>query len=236
MQDLRRDFRTALCQGDYEQAERLANNQLALEGESSYWLNEMGILLLAQGRLAESLLHLDRAAAANAHNIEAILNGAIVLADLGFYDESQTRFEAARSMEAGTEGDATAPETPLSAGIATAEVLAEKLVELSRLFQSIGHLEKAKEELFRSISIRDNASARLDLARLALKAGNAEKSLEELEIARKLAPENPEVHVVAALCHVERGRREEALDALSKAEYLDDRSRISAILRHTIGQ
>lgn len=235
MQDMRRDFRTTLCLGDYDQAERLATNQLALEGESSYWLNEMGLLLLVQGRFPEALLHFDRAAAADSLNAEALLNGAVMLADLGFYDESQLRFEAVRAIENSAIEPQTTEDTPLSAGASTSRMLATKRTELGRVFIEAGNQQKATEEFAQSILIRDNPEAHIELARIALKSGMHEKSLKELEAARILDPTNSEVHVIAAQCYFASNRPSDALAELSKAELLDDRSRTGSILRHTIG-
>jgi tetratricopeptide (TPR) repeat protein len=234
MQDMRRDFRTTLCLGDYDQAERLATNQLALEGESSYWLNEMGLLLLVQGRLPEALLHFDRAAAADSLNAEALLNGAVMLADLGFYDESQLRFEAVRAIENSTGKSFSTADIPMSAGASTGRMLAAKHTEMGRLFNSTGNQQKATEEFTRSISLRDNSESHIELARIALKNRMPEETLQELEAARMLDQSNPEVHVIAAQCHLANNRTSEAMAALSQAELLDDRSRTGSILRHTI--
>lgn len=234
MHDMRNDFRVALHSGDYEQAERLANNQLALLGESSLWLNEMGMLLLAQGRYAEALLHFDRAAAADSNNIEAILNGSIVLADLGFYDEAASRFDAARAIEGNSGTEPPAREFSLAQGHTTTNTLAQKTLEIAKIYKQLGELVRAEEEIRKSISIHESAAAFIELARLHLAKNEGERALDTLENARRIEPMNAEIHVVAAQCHLMKDRRNEALDSLSRAELLDDKSQTGSVLRRAI--
>jgi tetratricopeptide (TPR) repeat protein len=234
MHDMRNDFRVALYSGDYAQAERLANNQLALLGESSLWLNEMGILLVSQGRLAEALLHFDRAATADSSNLEAILNGAVVLADLGFYSEAAQRFEAARAIESGTEGDTSPPVVPLSEGKTTALKLAEKSLEIAKIFVQLGNFEKAEAEIRHALSIQENQDAFFELAKVFIQKGEPEKALDALEQARQRNPSNPEIYVLAAQCHIMNKHSADAEDALVRAELLEDKSHVGALLRRSI--
>ncbi len=234
MQDMRNDFRVALYSGNYEQAERLGNNQLALLGESSLWLNEMGSLFLALGRFAEALLHFDRAAAADSNNIEAILNGAIVLADLGFYDDAAVRFHAARAVEGRVEGDSPAAEIPLLKGKTTTRTLAEKVLEIAKIYRQLGDNARAEEELRKSISIQETAEAQMEIARILIESGEADKALDALENARRIDPMKPEIHILAAQCHLIKDQRGDALDSLGRADLLDDHSRAGAILRRAV--
>lgn len=234
MHDMRNDFRVALCSGDYEQAERLATNQLALLGESSLWLNEMGILLVSQGRLAEALLHFDRSAAADNSNLEAILNGAIVLADLGFYEEASVRFDAARAIESHAEDGQPPTAKPLVQGKTTSLTLAEKALESAKIYRQLKDLAASEEGVRKSISISETSAAYTELARIFIEQDNHEKALEALNNAQRLDPSASEPLVLAAQCYLSRDLRKEALDALTKAELLGDNSRTASVLRRAL--
>jgi tetratricopeptide (TPR) repeat protein len=234
MHDMRNDFRVALCSGDYEQAERLATNQLALLGESSLWLNEMGILLVSQGRLAEALLHFDRSAAADSSNLEAILNGAIVLADLGFYEEASIRFDTARTIESQSEGDRPPNAKPLVQGKTTSLTLAEKALETAKIYRQLKDLASSEEGVRKSLSISETPEAYVELARIFIEQNSPEKAQEALNNAQRLSPSASEAFVLAAQCYLSRNLRKEALDALAKAELLGDNSRTASVLRRAL--
>ncbi len=230
MHDMRNDFRVALCSGDYEQAERLATNQLALLGESSLWLNEIGILLVSQGRLAEALLHFDRAAAADNTHLEAILNGAIVLADLGFYEEASVRFDAARAVESQADGGTM----PLVQGRTISLTLAEKSLETAKIYRQLKDLKNSEEEVRKSLSLSETSASYIELARIFIDQSIFERAQEALENALRLDPTSSEAFILAAQCYLSQNLPKEALNALSKAEILGDNSKAASVLRRAL--
>jgi tetratricopeptide (TPR) repeat protein len=236
MHDMIDDFKVALYSGDLEHAERLATNQLALLGESSRWLNNLGLVYLAQGRMAEALQHFDRAVAADEQFLEPLLNGAIILADLGYYDEAAVRYESAQQLQAkGTGYSQRDPSSmPLFAAQSIVRTVGERYLEIARIHRETGDREAAMTELKRAIQHAALPSAHLELAALYLEQEDSESALDHLEEARRLDPQNPEIHIVSAQCHLLKNRVKEAQDSLARAELLNDRSRTGAALRRSL--
>ena len=242
MQDLLNDFRVALFAGDFETAERLAQGRLDDEGENATWLNELGQVYLAQGRFSEALQFFDRAICVDPQFVEALLNGSIVLSDLGFYDEAASRFEAACALDqsvvsavpratAGTsQKEGTAGEEN---GVTGRRRVAEKHLELAALHSSLGQWNDALMQCEKACATSESADGRIELARALLNLERVDAALFELERARRIDPRHPQIHVLAALCYVVQSRREDALDALGRAELLSDHSKTGEILRRS---
>lgn len=79
------------------------------------------------------------------------------------------------------------------------------------------------------------AMGRVELGRLQLKQGASDVALEQLDIARSLAPENPRAHYLFALAADETGRRNESRRALEVAlalreGYADAQVRLAGVL------
>ncbi len=79
------------------------------------------------------------------------------------------------------------------------------------------------------------AMGRVELGRLQLKQGASDFALQQLDIARSLAPENPRAHYLFALAADETGRRTEARRALEVAlalreGYSDAQVRLASVL------
>lgn len=235
MQDKLNEFRIALFGGESDHAERIALGCLAQLGESALWLNELGGLACSQGRFAEALQYYDRAVCADPWFVEALLNGAIVLSDLGFYDEAQARFAAAGELDSAEWNDACQSK-PIVAkratdGVSAARKVAEKHMDTAELYLGLGRLNEASEELTRASQICDSAAVHIALARVFLLKKECDTALAELECARTLEPRNGEVHVVAAQCYLLQEKSLEAREALARAELLRDRSNTGSVLR-----
>ena len=119
------DFRSALFAGDFYLAENIGLTQVQQNGEKADWLNELGVLYLMKGDLPEALRFFDRAILSDANFIEAQFNAAIILSDLGFYEEATSRFSEACSRE----------------GV----LLAQKHYDMSLFYQSVRRLPEAEE-------------------------------------------------------------------------------------------
>ena len=127
MQNSLNDFRSALFAGDFYLAENIGLVQIQQNGEKPDWLNELGVLHLMKGELPEALRYFDRAKASDINFIEAQFNAAIILSDLGFYEEAASRFAEACKRE----------------GV----LLAQKHFDMSLFYQSVRRLLEAEEEL-----------------------------------------------------------------------------------------
>jgi tetratricopeptide (TPR) repeat protein len=231
--------------GQWEQAEALAAARLRDEGESEEWLSRHALSCMAQGRFAEALQSLDRAACVNPASPEALLAGCVVLADLGFYDEAAKRDEAARALSreegavvgsvtrnASSPGWSSIPASRSLPGATVALELAHR--ELALTYLDAHDAARAQEQIERALELRETPDGRRILARVHVRQGDPARALVELERARQSAPHDPSAHVDAALCYVALGRENEARDALVRAETLGDASRTGAVLRRAL--
>jgi len=236
------EFAVAYASGDFENAEQLIVEALAEHPDDSGWLNQLGLLYFAQGQYSDALAAFDRAICSDPHFLEPLLNGAIVLSDLGYYDEAAQRFEAARLLDASTPsqagamGASTAPPPPLgqlpaSLGVAIGRAAAEKYLNLSDSLMELNLFTRAQEAAEEACRHYDNARGRLQLARTYLAQMQPDRALFEIENARRHDPRFVELHVFSALLHLVRDERPQALDALTRAEMLADTTALGQVLR-----
>ena len=233
MQENLVEFRMALFSGDWDTAERMAYGALQELGENAIWLNELGQLYFSQGRFSDALQCFDRAIVADPWKIESLLNGAIVLSDLGLYEEATQRYQAACALDNASEADKNLNRPVLSSthlGLAAAKSIAEKIIELSQVYCSLGQLDNAIVELQRAREVCDCVPVRLALAQVYMQKQECEKATVELENARRLEPQNAQVHVAAAQCYLMMNRSPEAREALSRASVLSDKSSVGRVL------
>lgn len=239
MHDALADFRVALLAGDFEQASRLAQDVIAREGESALWLNELGQLHFTQGHFDEALQHFDRAASLDPHFVEALLNGAVVLADLGYYDEAAARFEAACALDTPEESPLGVSRPAVGVGglpPSLAREVAAKHLDIAQLHLEFERLDAAEAEARSALETQPGlAPAHLVLARVHMHREQLDAALLELEQARRHAPKDSRVQLLAAQCYVILRRATEAREALARAELLQDKSTTGAVLRHAYG-
>jgi tetratricopeptide (TPR) repeat protein len=164
------DFRSALFAGDFYLAENIGLVQIQQNGEKPDWLNELGILYLMKGDLPEALRFFDRAVVSDANFIEAQFNAAIILSDLGFYEEASSRFAEACKRE----------------GV----LLAQKHYDMSLFYQSVRRLPEAEEELKKAIAMYRSIDYLLELARVYCEMQKHENALEQILFALAMEPTN----------------------------------------------
>ncbi len=236
------EYTVAYGSGDFESAEQLVVEALADRPDDARWLNRLGLLYMAQGQYSDALAAFDRAVCADPHFLEPLLNGAIVLSDLGFYDDATSRFDAARILDAstpsqagslGTQGGPTPPlgQLPAQLGIAVARAAAEKYLSLSDSLLDLGLTGRAQEAAEEACRYYDHARGRLQLARTYLAQQMLDKAILEIENARRHDSRFVELHVFTALLHLCRDDRTKALDALTRAEMLADTTALGQVLR-----
>lgn len=229
MHDITQDFRAALYAANFELAERIAIQQIQVGGETCHWRNEQGLLMLAQGNLAGALEAFDRAVQLDPQCVEAIINGAIVLSDLGYYDEAAMRMEAALSA------DDRHPIRGNPEGTSVRTAIARRHLDIAAIHRQTKHYQAAQQELQTAIDLADLWEAHVEMAKLEIELGRPSRALESLDAARTQQPRNPEIHVLAAQAHLTDNNRNEALTALHRAELLDDRSQTGHALRNALG-
>lgn len=236
------EFSVAYGSGDFENAEQLVVEALADQPDDARWLNRLGLVYMAQGQYSDALAAFDRSVCADPHFLEPLLNGAIVLSDLGFYDEATSRFDAARVLDQstpsqagamGAQGAPTPPfgQRPAHLGVAVGRSAAEKYLELSDSLLQLGLPEKAQDAAEEACRYYDHARGRLQLARTYLAQQMTDKALLEIENARRHDPRFVELHVFTALLQLVRNDRHKAMDALTRAEMLADTTALGQVLR-----
>lgn len=243
MQDLRSEFRAALLAGATDEAFDLAQTQLRLEGESAAWMNALGWLYVTQGRFAEALGSFDRAAALDPEDVESLLNGAILLSDLGFYEEAAVRYEAVGVIETRGLSPEALSELNLrrgalphpDGGLSLRQRIAEKQTELATLCQHFGRSTQAEQEFLRAVSTYPHADTHLAYARFLLGRTKAEAALQQLELARRADSRHPEVHALAIQCYLMLGRAAEAQESVAKLELLQDEHPLLPVFKRLLG-
>jgi tetratricopeptide (TPR) repeat protein len=184
-----------------------------------------GLCLVFLGRTEEALDQLDEALASNPNYIEAYINRALVLQDLGRYDEAKQSFERAGHAEQQTDGrfshsatarlaNAHAELGDLYAECGAAADAAKQYhaaLELRPKFHDIrnkyaaallelGQPNEAISELQRVLEWNPRfLAARLNLGLALFKLGRAEDAAAEWELCRAQQPDNPQVRAFLAL-------------------------------------
>jgi len=180
----------------------LLGRALALEPGWAEAHNDRGVILAAEGKLAEAAAHFDRAVALKPDSIEARTSLAMALQRLGRLDESVEHFErvlarapasaparvhlAMALRQQGRLGEAaTHYETALSLRPGIADVhlgLAAVLQELGRLDEALAHCERA-------VALKpDMAGARNNLANVLRELGRVDEAVAQYDRALAIDP------------------------------------------------
>ncbi|MGQ0560351.1 MAG: tetratricopeptide repeat protein [Gemmatimonadota bacterium] len=184
-----------------------------------------GLCLSLLGHPDAALQEFNEAIALNGRYIEAHINRAITLNDLGRFDEAQLAFAQAAEFETESEGPFPAA---VSARLANAHAHVGDLyleagapteaaeqyraaLEMRPLFHDIrnrlaqallqlGELEAAARELESVLSANARfLAARLNLGLVFFRQGASESAAREWELARKQQPANPQVRAYLAM-------------------------------------
>ena len=184
-----------------------------------------GLCLVFLGRPEEALSELDAALAVNPGYVEANINRALVLQELGRYDEARASFEQASEHERKNHGRfpaaATARLANAHAGVgdvymetgAPGEAAAQyyMALELRPQFHDIrnkyatallgmGRLDEAVQQLRRVLEGNPHfIAARLNLGLALYRQGSVEEAAAEWETCRSQQPAHPQVRAYLAL-------------------------------------
>lgn len=141
----------------------------------------LGVCLALIGRPVEALESFDRALEINPRYVEALLNRAITLYELGRYDDARLSFEAASVADL-EEGVGQFPSV-------LAARLAQGHAELAELYLQAGETGEAVEQLRRAVELRPRfADIRNRYARALIESGEPRAATVELE---QILADNP---------------------------------------------
>ncbi|KAB8033195.1 tetratricopeptide repeat protein [Fluviispira multicolorata] len=180
MQNSLNDFKSALFAGDFNLAENIGLVQIQQNGEKADWLNEMGLLYLMKGDLTEALRLFDRAIAADNFYIEAQFNAAIILSDLGFYEEASQRFAEACKHE----------------GV----LLAQKHYDMAQFYLSMRKLDLAEDELRKAIALYNSSDFYVELTRIYIEQKKFDEAIVEIDTALSLNLNNSVAENLRSQC------------------------------------
>ncbi len=143
--------------------------------------NLVGLCLGLMGETDEALTAFDRAVELNPRYVEALLNRALTLNELGRYEDSRASFE--RAAEADFEqGVGRFPSV-------LAGRLANKHMELGDLYAVGGALQDAAKQYRRALRLRPHfADIRNRLGRTLLDLGKVEEAVQEFERTLRINP------------------------------------------------
>jgi tetratricopeptide (TPR) repeat protein len=162
----------------------------------------LGLALGLAGQPEAALEEFDRALALNPSYVEAHLNRAITLNDLGRYDEAREAFRQAWDCD-------HSAGRPFSRSVSAR--LANMHMELGDLYADLGSYILAVEQYQSAVSLRpDFLDIRTKLARSFMERGQLQKAKEELSNVLAEHPEYVEARVALGLVHYRSGEYDSA--------------------------
>ena len=134
----------------------------------------LGVCLALIGRPVEALESFDNALEINPRYVEALINRAITLYEMGRYEDAKLSFEAASEADL-EEGVGRFPSV-------LATRLAQGHAQLAELYRQAGAVREAVEELRRAVDLRPRfADIRNRYARALMDSGDPDAARHELE-------------------------------------------------------
>lgn len=224
------EFQLAFSQGDVARAEQIALAAVSRGQSLGLWLCRVGQCCQAQGRLGEALASYDRAIAADPLFVEALLNSALLLSELGFYEEAAARMDAARALDGQfvqlPQSEVKSPK----ASVSFFRKLAADYAAIAQNYCDIEDWAQARREIERALEVSEAASLRLMLAKILIRLGEPLAAQGELAKVASTYVENPEYHQAVAQCLVALRKNDEARTSLAKCEELAPPSRTADVL------
>ena len=162
----------------------------------------LGLCYAMNEQREAALRSFDAAIRLNPRYVEAHLNRAIVLSDLGRADEAEDALTQAHNFG-----------RPDSTGFPTvvANRLANMHAELGRAYREAGAMTQAIDQFRGALQIREGfADVRLELARALLESGNAAEARREMETLLRARPEWIEPMLLRGLAAYLAGQLDEA--------------------------
>lgn len=167
----------------YQPAEELLRSALTEYGPLANLLNLMGLCCHRQSRFPEAIEFFEKSMSINPRFIEASLNLAVTLSDLGFYDKSQKIYE---QMQAQRDQSQSLPDLILGR-------LANLHNRTAHGYEQAGLWDQATQEYTKALQIYPRMpDIRLRLAKLFLKRNAYQQSREQLMNLLEDNPNYPE--------------------------------------------
>lgn len=163
----------------------------------------LGVCYGLVGRPADALESFERALEINPRYVEALINRAITLHELGRYEEARVSFEMASEADL-EEGVGRYPSV-------LATQLAYGHAQLAQLYREAGAAEETVEQLRRAVDLRPRfADIRNQLARALIDSGDPRAAIEELRQILDVNPNFLSARINLGLAWYRSGDQEEA--------------------------
>lgn len=177
----------------FQNAEELVRTALGEMGPLPNLLNLMGVVYHRQSLFTQAIEYFEQARAANPSFVEASLNLAVTLSDLGFYEQSERIYN--ETMK-GIQERERVPDLILGrlANLHNATAVG---------YEEAGLLDLATQEFSKALSIFPRMpDVRLRLAKLYLRMGHYQRSKEQLLILTEENPSHTEsLNLLGAVCY-----------------------------------
>ena len=192
-----------LSVGRYEAAEKLLDEQIQQNPyHHGELFNLLGFVFHKQSQFSKALNCFEKAWQSDPSFVEARLNYAVTLCDLGHYPKAQ-----ATMKEAGEYADLQLSQTHL-----TLQRLAQSHEELGDDYQKCGMELRAQNEYQKSLGLcKDNPQVRIKLARIFIRAHNYERAQKELEATLTDPEFGEEARCWLGILSLQQGDRDQTL-------------------------
>lgn len=194
--------RKAFGRGDYVTALDEFNAVVTRHPQYADIHQLMGLCFCLLGQPEAGLQSFGHALRINPNYVEALLNKAITLSELGEFEAANEAFEAARQSEYAGDGRFSS---------AVANRLAEGHAELGDRYLEAGDLEEAVRQFRRAVELRPAyPDLRTRLAEALLRSGDLDAAERELDTAVEERPAFIRARAARGLLYIRRGERDRA--------------------------
>jgi tetratricopeptide (TPR) repeat protein len=195
---------------DYASALELFRNVLAVRPDFADILHHAGLCMIFLGQLEEGLSYLDRALEINPAYIEAHINRALMLQELGRYDEAREAFDRAREHEEESHGRFPA---------AAATRLANGHAALGDTYMEAAAPDEAVQQYRTALALRPGFhDIRNRYATALLQLDRLDEAAEELTRVLESNPRVVAARLNLGLVRYRQGRLEEAASQWKRCE------------------
>jgi tetratricopeptide (TPR) repeat protein len=185
----------------WKDSERLWRHALALEEESSFAHNNLGLALAQRGALQEAIKELRRAVEIDPAFVEAETNLGNFLAQTGSRAEAIVHLRQALKIE--------------PAFVNAHNTLGNILADRGALDEAIQHFRKALQ------TNPESAMTHYNLGRALAKRGDAEEAIAQYRRALEIDPGDVDVHNNLGLLFLSRGNIDQAIEQFREALRID---------------
>ena len=194
--------REAFGRGDYVTALDEFNSVVARHPQYADIHQLMGLCFCLLGQPEAGLQSFSHALRINPNYVEALLNKAITLSELGEFEAATEAFEAARQSEYAGEGRFSS---------AVANRLAEGHADLGDRYLEAGEVDEAVRQMRRAVELRPAyPDLRTRLAEALLRSGDLDGAERELDRAVEDRPAYVRARAARGLLYLRKGERDRA--------------------------